>query len=176
MKKFRLLLLDANVVIVLCKLDLWDLVLEKCEILLARTVFESEAVFYEDEEEEKVYLNLEEDYKQGKLQVVDVPIAQVAAFLAPFKPLYLGELDPGEAESLAYLVNATEQHFFCSADKIVYRVLGALNREDQGLSLERLLQQIGLTAGKLGQEFSETYRLRWTRQGQQEAFLGQALR
>ena len=124
MKKFRLLLLDANVVIVLCKLGLWDRVLEKCEILLARTVFESEAVFYEDEEEQKVYLNLEEDYKQGKLQVVDVPIVQVAAFLALFKPLYLGELDPGEAESLAYLVNATEPHFLCSADKIVYRVLG----------------------------------------------------
>jgi hypothetical protein len=32
MKKFRLLLLDANVVIVLCKWGLWGFVLEKCEI------------------------------------------------------------------------------------------------------------------------------------------------
>lgn len=176
MKKFRLLLLDANVVIVLCKLGQWDLVLEKCEVLLARTVFEMEAVFYEDKEGEKVYLDLEKDCKEGKLQVVDVATGQVASFLALFKPLYLGDLDPGEAESLAYLVNATEQHFLCSADKIVFRVLGALNREDQGLSLEILLQQIGLTARNLGQEFSEAYRLHWTRRGQQEAFLGQALR
>lgn len=175
MKKFRLLLLDANVVIALCKLGLWSAVLEKCEILLARTVFESEAIFFEDRDGEKVYLNLEEDLERGKLQVVDVPLARVAAFLALFKPLYLGDLDPGEKESLAYLFNAQEQHFVCSADKIVFRVLGALNREDQGLSLETLLQQLGLTK-RLAQEFSENYREQWTKRGQQEAFLGQALR
>lgn len=36
MKKFSLLLLDANVVIVLCKVGLWGHVLEKCEILLSK--------------------------------------------------------------------------------------------------------------------------------------------
>lgn len=174
MQKSRLLLLDANVVIELCKLDLWSSVLEKCEIFLARTVL-GEAIFYKDTDGEKVYLDLEEHFKGGRLQVVDVPPTQVTTFLSLFKPLYLGELDPGELESLAYLVNAEEQYFICSGDKIVFRVLGALNREDQGVSLEALLQRNGLTA-KLPNGYSENDRKKWTTKGQQEKFLGQALR
>jgi hypothetical protein len=95
MKKFRLLLLDANVVIVLCKLGLWDRVLEKCAVLLARTVLEVEAQFYEDEDGEKIYLDLREDVNKGRVQVVDVPLAQVTGFLALFKPLYVGTSIPG---------------------------------------------------------------------------------
>jgi hypothetical protein len=45
MKKFSLLLLDANVVIALCRMGLWDRVLERCEILLARTVFDESSFF-----------------------------------------------------------------------------------------------------------------------------------
>jgi len=48
MKKFSLLLLDANIVIMLCKVGLRGRVLEKREILLARTVFE-EPFFYLDD-------------------------------------------------------------------------------------------------------------------------------
>jgi len=170
-----LLLLDANVVIELCELGLWGLVLEKCEVLLARTVLEVEAQFYEDEDGEKVYLDLEEDVKQNRLQVVDVPLKQITAFMALFKPLYVGALDPGEKESLTYLVNAKDKHYICSADKIVFRVLGALDREDQGISLAFLLKQLGETR-KLAHEFSEEYRELWTKKGKTENFLGQALK
>ena len=176
MKKFRLLLLDANVVIVLCKLGIWGLVLEKCEVLLARTVLEVEAYYYEDENGEKHYFDLQEDANSGRVQVVDVPLAHITAFLSLFKPLYVGGLDPGEKESLAYLYHAKDEHLICSGDKIVFRVLGALNRIDQGISLEHLLQKVGLTPKHLAHEFSEAYRIQWTKNGQKEQFLGQALK
>jgi hypothetical protein len=176
MKKFRLLLLDANVVIVLCKLGLWDFVLEKCEVLLARTVLELEAQFYEDEYGEKHYFDLQEDVDAGTVHVIDVPLADVQAFMDLFKPLYLGDLDPGETESLAYLAKAKEEHLICSADKIVFRVLGALNRVEQGLSLETLLKQIGRTVKDLANEFSEEYRVKWIKIGQREQVQGKALR
>jgi hypothetical protein len=38
MKKFKLLLLDTNVVIKLFELDLWQNLIERCEIWLAGTV------------------------------------------------------------------------------------------------------------------------------------------
>jgi hypothetical protein len=176
MKKFRLLLLDANIVIVLCKLGLWGFVLEKCEVLLARTVFELEAHFYEDKDGEQHHFDLQEDVDAGRVRVIDVPLADVQAFMDLFKPLYLGELDPGETESLAYLMKAKEEHLICSADKIVFRVLGALNRVEQGLALETLLKQIGQTVKDLAKEFSEEYRVKWLKIGQREQMLGQALK
>jgi hypothetical protein len=175
MKKFKLLLLDTNVVLQLLKSRQWAAVLARCEILLARTVLEEELVFYEDERGEKVYIDLQEDVTAGRVTVVEAAAARVAAFLALFKPLYLGDLDPGEAESLAYLVDAKEPHLICSADKIVFRVLGALGRAEQGLSLETVLQKVGLST-KLSREFSEEYRRQWTQKGEQEGFQGQALK
>lgn len=46
MKKFRLLLLDADVVIELFRLGLWDGIVERCDVHLARIVVEDEAQFY----------------------------------------------------------------------------------------------------------------------------------
>lgn len=175
MKKFRLLLLDANVVIVLCKLGLWDLVLEKCEVLLARTVLEDEAVFFEDKYGDRKYLDFSEDVRTNRLTVIEASPSQVRAFLNRFKPYYLGEIDPGEAESLTHLVNANEEHRICSADKIVFRVLGCLGLGEQSVSLEVLIKQIGLSA-TLAEEFSESYKIKWTKIGQQEGIQGRALR
>jgi hypothetical protein len=73
-------------------------------------------------------------------------------------------------------VKAKEEHLSCSADKIVFRVLGALNRVEQGLSLETLLKQIGRTVKDLANEFSEEYRVKWIKIGQREQMQGQALK
>ena len=42
----RLLLLDANVIIKLFELGLWDRVVERCEVLVSKIVKEEEADFY----------------------------------------------------------------------------------------------------------------------------------
>jgi hypothetical protein len=72
-------------------------------------------------------------------------------------------------------VNAKEEHLICSADKIVFRVLGALGRAEQGISLETLLGSTGLMR-HLAREFSDEYRVHWTKKGQQEQIGGAALR
>ncbi len=172
MKKLSLLLLDANVVIVLCKAGLWGPVLEKCEVLLARTVFD-EPFFYETDLGDKVYFSLEEDLTQSRLKVVEVPASEVLTFTSQFTGLY--KIDPGEAEALAYLVRAKAEHYICSADKVVFRILGCLGKGEQGLSLESILKQCGLTK-RLGEELGEDYRKRWTAKGAAEGFQGQALK
>lgn len=57
-KKIRLLLLDANVVIELHSLELWEHVVERCEILLTETVVE-EARYY-DAGEQHVRIAIEQ--------------------------------------------------------------------------------------------------------------------
>ena len=173
-KKFRLLLLDANVVIYLFEVGLWDKLVDRCEVLLSRIVAEREAQFYEDDDGEKHYFELQPDIISGRVTVVDASLSDIKVFRDLFDPLYLSRLDDGEAESLAYLANSTEKCWICSGDAIVFRVLALLDRIEQGLSLEEILQSIGF-ARPLPWEFTKAYRDRWTSVGSQHRIQGQGL-
>ena len=171
MKKFRLLLLDANIVIELFRQGIWERVIELCDVYLSRTVAEEEAHFFVDEQRERQDFDLRLYAQDGRITVFDVMATEVASFCAGFQPSYMESLDPGEAESLAFLFSSTEACFISSADKIVYRVLGNLNRGDQGVSLEEVLQQIGL-GRPLTRAFTKEYRQQWTQMGARERVQG----
>jgi hypothetical protein len=55
--------------------------------------------------------------------------------------------------------------------RIVYRVLGNLGRRDQGVSLEEVLQKIGL-GRKVGWQYSKAFREQYTRQGETDGIQG----
>jgi hypothetical protein len=172
-KKFRLLLLDANVVIEISRHDLWDLLTERCEIYLSGTVLE-EAQFFDDEDEKREYIDLAPLVNDGTITEFSITPSQLASFREQFGVTYFEKLDPGETESLAYLFQQSDKCQICSADKIVFRILGCTNRAEQGISLEEVLGAVGL-GRKLGREFSKEYREQWTRKGFQEGFAGLGL-
>jgi hypothetical protein len=97
------------------------------------------------------------------------------AFRAQFHQLFAGEIDEGKAESLAYVCSQKVDHLICSADKIVFRVLGCLGKGEQGVSLEEVLRQCGLSR-KLQREFGEEYRKQWTSYGVAEGLQGRAFK
>ena len=174
MKKFRLLLLDANVVIEIARHGLWDQMVARCDVHLAQTVLD-EAQFYEDDQGDKHYIDLAPFISANAITVFNLTPSQTAGFRAQFDPVYFEKLDPGETESLAYLLSQSDEYRICSADKIIYRVLGCLSRPDQGVSLDEVLGQIGL-GRKLGREFTRAYREEWTKKGFQEGLAGIGLR
>jgi len=174
MKKLRLLLLDANIVIELFELGLWDKVLEHCEVALSRTVASREASFYV-KDGEQFGIDLAPYEKSAQIRVVEAELAMLRAFRQQFKPNYLERLDPGEAESLAFLCDSHEPWIICSSDSIVFRVLGLLRRDEQGISLEEILQRIGL-GRRLGRQYSAQFREHWTRLGRQDRIQGFGLR
>ncbi len=57
MKKFKLLLLDANVAIEISRQGLWDQMVARCDIHLAQTVLD-EAQFYDDQQGDRHYIDL----------------------------------------------------------------------------------------------------------------------
>jgi hypothetical protein len=174
MKKLSFLLLDANIVIYAFKLGLWDRLIAQCDVHLARTVM-GEAHFYEDERGERRDFELARYEKAGTIAVFDAPLALIRDFLDRFDPTYLERLDPGETESLAYLMNAAADCLICSADNIVYRVLGNLDRAEQGLALEEVLKAVGL-GRPLPPQFTKTFRERWTEKGVEERLFGTGTR
>jgi hypothetical protein len=174
MKKLRFLLLDANIVIKLFEFGLWDSMLDRTEVLLARTVAEREAEFFfiGDERHE---IDLTADIEADRLSIVDVMPTDLKKFVARFDPTYFEKLDPGEAESLAYLDDCDDPCLICSSDAIVFRVLAQLGRAEQGISLEETLQQIGL-GRDVAQQFRKAFRLKWTKVGANERIRGIGLK
>ena len=88
----------------------------------------------------------------------------------------MDQLDPGETESLAYLVQSTEPFLISSGDAIVFRVLGLIGRGDQGIALEEILRKIGLQQGKLTWACQKAFRDKYTKEGEADSIRGRGLR
>src|SRR5271157_1007610 len=175
MPRLKLLILDANVVILLHEFGAWSHFIARCEVHLARTVAEEEALFYE-RDGDQLPIDLSENITNQTIRVFDVAISDIKRFREQFDPLYLGELDPGETESLAFLVQSTESFLLSSGDAIVYRVLGLLSRSEQGISLEEVLDRIGLRRSKLPWPCQRAFREKYTKEGERDSILGRGLR
>ncbi len=167
--KFNLLLLDANIVIYLFELNLWDTLVNRCGIYLARTVMD-ESAFWESDDGSRNDIDWS-DYT-GRVTVFDVPVSKLKAFHDQFEQIYLEKLDPGESEALAYFVEADDEEcLISSADKIVFRVLGNLGLGEQGISLEEIFDKLGMKR-RVEREFSKKFREEWTRKGFEERLHG----
>lgn len=175
MKKLRLLLLDANVVIELFRLGIWDRFIDVCDVHLSGIVIEDEALFYEDRDGSPCYLQLPSYVEDGKITRFDVGASDIEAFVKEYGSIYLEKLDPGESESLAYLFSSSEEFTICSSDKIVFRVLGSRQLSHRGVSLEELLDQTGL-GRPLRRQFTKHFREDIAKQGFQEGFSGLAFK
>ncbi len=68
MKKFNLLLLDANIVIKAFELGLWQILTQRCDIWLAATVVQ-EAVFFTNGKRSERGISLEEVLQQVGLAI-----------------------------------------------------------------------------------------------------------
>ncbi|MDB5338016.1 MAG: hypothetical protein JWN70_3635 [Planctomycetaceae bacterium] len=172
MPKLKLLILDAGIVIHLHELGIWDRLLAKCEVHLSKIVVEKEVLFQPgDEDKYGKDIDLSTAIENGTIKVFDVGVSDVRDFQQRFDPLYLGDLDDGEAESLAYMMQQSRDYLISSADHIVYKVLGNLGRGEQGISLEEILQKIGL-GRVLKWPYNKAFREKNTIQGQQDSIRG----
>lgn len=171
MPKLKLLILDANVVIYLHQQRLWKVVLESCDVHLSRIVADQEVRFYDGPVAQEV-IDLGPDIASGACQVFDVDASDLKRFRDQFDLSYLGDLDDGEAESLAFMFSVEGDHTISSADAIVFRVLGNLGQGDRGLSLEEILQKIGRGRGGLPWQYTKAFRENYTGIGQQDMIQG----
>ena len=170
MKKFRLLLLDANVIIELFRLGKWDSVIERCDIHIARTVVE-EANYWEDENGGQNTIDLTPYENDARITIVETPLSDIVAFKNRFDPNYAERLDPGELESLAFLSSVDKEYLICSADHIVFKTLGNINLRERGVSLQEILDKIGLSS-KLSREYCTEFREGCTTEGEIDGVQG----
>lgn len=183
MKKSQLLLLDTGPIIKLFQIDLWDTFIEKYDITVTRTV-EDEAKFAQTDSGIKD-INLKSYEEKGLIHIIDADSEIVAKFFKKFDLGYQPIIDDGEKETLAFLENSTDEWLVCSSDAVVYKILGNLNRSEQGISLEELLQQKGIGSNINWKDvspkdyrnwkYSKQFREKNTRQGQIDSIQNRGL-
>jgi hypothetical protein len=83
MKRWSFLLLDANVVIVLFKLGIWDRLVAACDLHVSETVI-GEAHFFEDDTGQRHDFDLGGYVTKGSIKSFNVPPADVKAFIDSF--------------------------------------------------------------------------------------------
>jgi hypothetical protein len=81
------------------------------------------------------------------------------------------------AESLTQmLVVQPGDWLISSSDAIVFRVLGNLNEEERGISLEEILIKLGRATRGLKRQFTKAFREQYTAKGATERIYGRGLR
>lgn len=173
-KKFRFLLLDADVVIEAWRRGVWRHMLTLCDITIVEKV-RDEARFYEDGDGNRQEIDLAPDIASGDVRVVSVPMAQIQDLIATIPVRWHPDMNPGESASLAWLLSQPSEPAYrvCSADHITFRVLGMKRKSEMGISLEEILISIGRVQAKLLRHFTRKYREDVSRQGFAHGILGE---
>jgi hypothetical protein len=156
MKRFPCLILDANIVIWLFAQGLWNAVVEHCELILSETVID-EADYFVDNTGAERNIDVRPDIDSARIKTVSLSSGEIASFRARFDPLYVQKLDDGETESLCFCLQQDLPYRLCSSDAIVFKVLSLMDRSEQGVSLEEVLQAIGFSR-LLSHQFTKQFR------------------
>ena len=131
----KLLLLDADVIIDLHTLDLFEKVSKSYNICLTRNVFE-EARYYK-KGGAKIAIDIKDVIIIG-----DVDLEGLRKVKREAKEARLG-IDPGESTSIAYLIQAEEEITFCTCDQAAIKLIAYIELEQKSISLEKTLRNAG---------------------------------
>ncbi len=162
MKKFRFLLLDAGPIIKLFSLGIWDDFIKHCDVTVSRIIADDEALYTEDGMQQ---IDLKPYEDRSLVTIIDTDSSSVKHFYEAFDLRYQANIHDGEKEMLAFLHQSRQIWLVCSSDGAVFRVLGLLGKAEQGMSLEEILDEIGLSRN-LEWQYTKKFREKYTRLGQ----------
>lgn len=144
----RLLLLDADVVIGLHELGLWNAALNCCQIYLAGTVIQ-EIKHYWNPAGEKVLIDLIPQITSGKIVELDGSPETQAEILGRLRKPSLDGLHAGELESIAIIyAGEMEDLQFCIKERAAMKAVAFLDLKERAISVEQALRDGNVIAKK----------------------------
>jgi hypothetical protein len=132
----KLLLLDADVIIDLHSLGIFDRICKTYEVYLTKTVLGEASYFKKDGKRHKI------DISDRVVVVEDVDLASLKAVQNESKEARIG-IDPGELESVSYLNCTKEEILFCTCDRAALKLISFMELEHRSVSLEMALRSTG---------------------------------
>lgn len=165
----RLLLVDTCVILEAYLLEIWHTLVNECRIAVPKTVVDE--TVQEGRHYDEFDVDLENQIATDQIESpsLDAPDLQIVRNTCG--PKFTGEIHDGELECLACLLeDQSGNSIICSSDAVVSRYLGWIQKPDQGISLEEILNKLGIRRGlKLAPKLTKSFREKYTAQGFQEA-------
>ncbi len=155
------MLLDADVVIRLFELGIWEKLVDHTRITLAQQVYDEAGHHYDPDTMAKKQINLQPYKDRGLIDIVECDAAEAAQVRA--KCCRFAELHAGELESLTILCRPGQNALFCTADGGAIRAAVMLDVTDKVVSAEQLLRQVGLGRSFESQELWQLSERRFLR-------------
>ena len=176
-RRLTSVLLDAVIVIEAHALGIWSNLVGKVDILVPSTVVRDEAFYFNSKKREKrLAIQISKSIKDGEIMEVAATAEELRSLEGIFDNATLQGLDPGELEALALLKSGKiKGALFCTADGAAIRALALMGHSELGISLERLLQEVGLQKPLDRQYKEDFFRYHLTR-GQQDRITGIGLK
>lgn len=132
----KLLLLDADVVIDLHSLGLFEKMKKAYDLHLTSKVFEEADHYWKGNA--KIPINI----KQKVTIIKDVSVECLDIVQREAREARV-TVDPGEATSIAYLLQSEEDMRFCLCDKAAIKLMSFMNLDQQSISVEKALREAG---------------------------------
>ncbi len=137
----KLVLLDADVIIDLHALGLFERILNGYEVQVTKTVLGEAREFKSGGKRTKIDI-------RDRIRVIEgIGVDHLKAIQREARDARLG-IDPGELESIAYLT-INEEIIFCTCDKAAIKLISFVNLEERSISIEKALRNIGYTVKNL---------------------------
>jgi hypothetical protein len=155
-------LLDADVIIDLHRLGIWDQIKKRNSIRISSIILRQEVYFYKDERGYQHPIDLLTD-AGSKFQELSIDARAMPEFVAHFDRSIREMLHLGEIEALC-LLQGNRDLLFCTSDKMAIKVIALMGSSEQGISFERLLKTSGITK-RLENKHSESYFKRYLKEG-----------
>lgn len=156
----KLWLLDADAIIDLLSLGLFDTLVERHEVYAATSVIGEVKSHWNSywDRKEKIRINFREQYiDSGKIQELNASASEVDELVTSKVPsLWTDTIDIGEIESMAVLIKE-EKLTFCSCDAGAISALPFLDLSERGVSVEKLISLSSLKQVKLDNKHTEEY-------------------
>jgi hypothetical protein len=132
----KLLLLDADVVIDLHSLELFENLKNAYDIYVTKKVFDEAKYFKKDGMEWPI------DIKDKVVIVEDIEIKNLAEVNQEAAEARL-VINPGEATCIAYLIQTKEEITLCLCDQAAIQLVAYMNIDKRCISLEQALKDAG---------------------------------
>ncbi len=151
----KLWLLDADVIIDLLSLGIFDSLVERHEVHAASTVIDEVKSYKKSGEKQRISFRAMY-VESGKVRELTAVTDEVDGVLLRMPSMWRGTLDAGELESLAIL-NREEDLVFCCCDAATIRALPFIDASERGISIEKLINVSGLKRSPLETKHTEEY-------------------
>jgi predicted nucleic acid-binding protein len=147
----KLLLLDADVVIDLHSLGLFEKMSKSYDLFVTREVFE-EAKYYK-KRHQKIPINI----KEKVVIIDDIQVEFLKEVRKEAREARLA-IDTGESTAIAYILQSESDIALCLCDKAAIKLMAYMNLEQNGISMEKALKNAGHHTKLYPRHLESTYK------------------